>query len=105
MGALLILASCSKAPAKTDAASAQQSTSSKLGDRSYACDAFNVTRSSGPYSATCEKTGRTVHVTFTGREPLVLSVDEEVSDDGFTWDIHATDGATRDDWNLTVEDR
>ncbi len=105
MGALLLLASCSKALARSEAASAQESASSKLGDRSYACDVFNVTRSSGPFSITCDKSGRAVHVTFTGREPLVLSMDEEVSDDGFIWDIHATDGTTRDDWNLTVEDR
>jgi len=39
-----------------------------------------------------------VTVKFTDNKSLALSVDAEVSDDGFTFDIHAMDAATRDDF-------
>jgi hypothetical protein len=95
----LLVANCGPAPQKGERAP------STLEDRSYACDAFNVTRSAGPFHATCDKTGRRVAVTFPDKRSLNVGVDDEVTDDGFTYDIHATDAATRDDWNLTVQDK
>ena len=100
----MLIASCRKPPADPQTTSLKSSTNA-LADRSYACDTFNVTRTAGPYSATCELAGRIVTVKFTDSRTLVLSVDAEETDDGFIWDIRATYAASGDDWNLTIEDR
>lgn len=101
---LLTIAGCSAGNGRAASQAIEESKApTELRDGTYSCEAMNETRSNGPYSLSCDKSGDELVIHFDNGGYISADIDSQITQDGSSWEIDATHSERGDSWHLTID--
>ena len=74
----------------------------ELTDGTYDCEVENTTRSNGPYTLDCDKSGSELVIHFTNGGYITNDIDSANSDANGLWTFETTNPETADNWSVEI---